>query len=66
MDKEFSSHIIQYRYENNIVSVERHFINHTSIQELLKNYIEEQQNIISYNPSKKCCTNPDNTTVVDV
>ncbi len=54
MDKKNASHTIQYQYENNIVLVERQFINHISIQELLKNYIEEQQQSFPlYNPQKK-------------
>lgn len=66
MDETEKSNTIQYEYGNNIVSVERQFTNNTRINELLKNYIEEQQRtFFLHNSSKKCYNSQSSTTVVD-
>lgn len=56
----------RYQYDNNILEVERYFANNTHINEILKNYIYEQQkkNTIS-NSTEKCYNNESNITVVD-
>ena len=45
MDKEETTEIIQYKYENNVVTVERHFGN-MQIKDILKNIIDNQRQTV--------------------
>lgn len=66
MDKTENLNTKRYQYDDNILEVERYFANNIHINEILKNYIYEQQrNFTLFNSTEKCYNKESNITVVD-
>ena len=66
MDKTEKSNIIQYEYDNNIVSVERHFTDNIHINDVIKKYlIDQQKNFILHKSDERCYNGHSNIAVVD-
>lgn len=66
MDKAENSNTIQYAFNDSIISVNRHFLNNASLNDIIKTYIiEEKNNLTLSNSLEKCYNSDNNMTVVD-
>ncbi len=66
MDKNKTANTVEYQYENNVVTVERHFTNNRCINDIVKKYVFEQhKNFVLHKSTEKCYDSNSNTTVVD-
>lgn len=66
MDKTDNDNMIQYNYNNNIITVERFFIGTENIQEVVKRYILEKHKIKVPEIKDNCYNNQCDMTVADL